>query len=991
MASGGLSAASLSTEVSINPGTPSVVPSDQDKDKVSTGAIQKIAKDLAASTSNISKGELESSKDSKVGSPSQDAGEGNSKESDSDSKGKRKNSTVFTVGRSHPCGHDICKRRARNGFCLVADPDKERGYDATLIDMAKNVWKWSKDAGDEGLVKRVARLSKTIVVLVATNLLTAILLATAVVALVTAGYTLGKKVPEDIAVVQAAYHKVAAEIQECDRKHNADQSELISLRIEKEKALRSTQVATTNLEKLRVNWQGVSRRVTALMGDLSESRAKNDELSKSLHDCNIILAVTNMKDRWTDFLKHDTLWWHYVVLCVAIVFWTLVVHGISLEALIHGCTHMVALGRVADNPWTFYFGVWSGLIGTSVWVWVAGVTGFLLMLGLRVYQHAYLRIGVMIVMSVGFNVLDWFVSDWFILKDMTCPWMAGLMYTAMGVMPLIMRLSLWSQGAVVRTTSWDGVTTVQHVQNSVQKWWWTTVMQMQSDPAPLARTKAGGSGSSATKPKKKVSFVQGETFFPDRRNEANVGGPFVSKDNLEAGVPWDVLNMGSNWCGTGFVYKGVLITPKHVWEAAGQNQHLTFVSPDGREFVCEKVGELHTSGEICVCFRAPPGYKSIKVTNQKGTVVSWARVHNGTVDRGITWGVVNTVKNTHDLSTMPGDSGTPLLDCDGKLVGIHVAAAPGVNISVRPVTSEAVIVLEGCACDEDCCCELAPRGGGIGGSAPAKKIRPEQFLPVKDDHQEKEGGKEEQEGKSGKAWKRNIRSKNPKGQRKNPARGRQFTDEEYDELVNSGKSAQQIREIARARALHVFGIDDTYDDGQYEESLPDDPEYGMHPCLFYDGKLDAEFDWVVITHDSYMYKVFCPTKTERGEPYKNILKACLNTSFTQFAEFCSAAKLVFTRHVIPKSASDGEEAEAKNSRGPGQRRQGNGAKKSWASKSRNTPRNTEKENLDFQLTPETRQALSMFLERHGTGQKDQGNSPSQNQPAPGTSTSQQSG
>nr|AVM87188.1 ORF1ab [Beihai tree frog astrovirus] len=550
-------------------------------------------------------------------------------------------------------------------------------------------------------------------------------------------------------------------------------------------------------------------------------------------------------------------YWHYGILAVVLILYWLVDTPTVGSLIVVGSQVASAAGSMT-LPWTLCFGSWTGLFQLDWWHWPSALSS----LAARIvwcrkkvdnkfvwdWRCALaVLIPSLLLMSLSFAL------DYFLDIPSASPLMGIMMTVMMLVMKVSMRLALWSQGAVVKIVSWDGTQSTTHEQNWLQRLLWKHA-GMKGDPAPQAKPrkdwKNRGSKEAGEVPvappaddSHPVPFVSAGIFTPDEepetpQKEANVGSPWISWNVAVAGQPWDVCRPGERIFSVGkaFPYKGALITPEHVWEAATKPQVLKVLSPDGAEHQLQKRGTLSTSGEKCIVFDLPPGVKSLKVTKERGTISVWARTNNGTPGKpGVTWGLANTVNNTHNVTTSPGDSGTPLLDENGHLVAIHVAATSSRNLSVT-VTEQEALTLPPCECEGDCCCDL--------------------FFP---------------EAKQ----RRNI----PKNkQRKGKKKKKLLSDEQYDDLVNRGLSTDEIKHVVKKLAAERKRRGE--DDYDYEAWDADDVVWTQHNIQDKDGQWwsfsgpqDLDFRTWFIDMPEAQYESICDFWEENGALHETDFQA----------------------------------------------------------------------------------------------------------------------
>nr|WOK58374.1 MAG: ORF1a protein [Wenzhou bat astrovirus 1] len=351
----------------------------------------------------------------------------------------------------------------------------------------------------------------------------------------------------------------------------------------------------------------------------------------------------------------------------------------------------------------------------------------------------------------------------------------GVMFFFMGILPMAMKVALWSQGSSVTRVDWRG-----HMEKLNEVNWLQQLVQK------FMNFKQGPDRTVKWKPNKHVGKTRWEMDVrqafdvsserPHFKLEADMGAPWIPMRVVEHVTPWSVLHHGER-VGSGFHYKGAFVTPNHVWEVVGKTDTIE-VERNGKMVTVEKTGIIRTHGEDLITFRGVPGVTSIRLSKQTGVVACFSVTMNGTKEYGITFGAYDVNKRAHDCTTKPGDSGVPIVDSYGMLLGIHVSSSPGSNHAVTP---ESIWLDEvACDCGMLCTCNVyeARRGG-----TKWKKMN-------------KWGRMNKQRGK----------------------RVRWFTDSEYQALVDKGLSKQAIAELIRMRAYNGFQPyedDDSSDDSFY--------------------------------------------------------------------------------------------------------------------------------------------------------------------------------
>nr|AVM87166.1 ORF1ab [Huanan hylidae astrovirus] len=503
--------------------------------------------------------------------------------------------------------------------------------------------------------------------------------------------------------------------------------------------------------------------------ELQIERQMNHMLKQQVETLRVENAQHKSEETLGSLLHGGVRWWTIIVAVLAVLAMTVAAYGVTVQA---GCiflSHVVSMGSTMSTPWAIA-GAWGSLF---MMPWYLAVPVFCIWLAhacfVLVFKkppwYRWIIIFVEFILCNSLTVALWYYLDW----PPAGVNMAIMMSVMMLFMPLLMRASVWAQGSVVKTTRSDGSTTTEHQQNFWQKMIWS-VASIDHDPAPLQRPRRQRKANLESS----IDVGGGFTFTPvdfvssgEVKLESDFGSPWVSSEVLEESTSWRFLNAAGKAVGCGFPWKGVLVTPFHVWETAGKSPVQT-VSFRGTEYKVRQVGTMHSSGENLVTFEVPPGIKSKKMSKQTGTVQCFMRSYNGEQNPGMTWGVFNTVKHTHTNTTSPGDSGLPILDTNGHVLGIHTGSATNVNLAVVASNVEA-IVLPGCDCVDDCSCNLLK----------------DCCLPPR---AEAQTSSETPEAKY-----------HPKKKKKKGKRWKVFTEKEYDDLVTKGVGKGEIHKLRRAK------------------------------------------------------------------------------------------------------------------------------------------------------------------------------------------------
>nr|WOK58400.1 MAG: ORF1a protein [Wenzhou rodent astrovirus 1] len=355
------------------------------------------------------------------------------------------------------------------------------------------------------------------------------------------------------------------------------------------------------------------------------------------------------------------------------------------------------------------------------------------------------------------------VLNWSVTFDMQT---TGMLMGFLGVLPFAMKAALWAQGASVTRVDWRGhlekINEVNFLQGWIQRF-----MSFKPGPDRTVQWKPNRHKNQSRWEWDTRAALDVSSDRPGFRLEADMGAPWVPLKVLDHVKPWSVLLRGKR-IGSGFHYKGCFVTPNHVWEVVGKTDTIEVEKNDVR-VTLEKVGVLRTHGEDLITFKGVPGVSSIRLSKQIGTVSCFSVTMNGTLDYGVTMGVFDVNRHSHDCTTKPGDSGVPIVDVHGMLLGIHVSSSPGSNHAVTP---ESVWIDEPvCDCEMYCKCNIMEAGVG---------------------------------------WRTRHKRKSDRHRKK---RVKWFTDEEYQDLVDKGLSKKAIAELIRMRAYNGF---DPFDDDPYD-------------------------------------------------------------------------------------------------------------------------------------------------------------------------------
>src|SRR2546428_1519707 len=143
--------------------------------------------------------------------------------------------------------------------------------------------------------------------------------------------------------------------------------------------------------------------------------------------------------------------------------------------------------------------------------------------------------------------------------------------------------------------------------------------------------------------------------------------------------------------------RGYILTNNHVIENA---QDITVRLSDGRKFTAKLVGRDPKTDLAVLKVEAPPPLPAAELGDSDHLRVGQWAIALGNpfgLDRTVTVGIISATARNRvgvatyenfiqtDASINPGNSGGPLLNLDGKLIGINtaiVAAGPGIGVSM---------------------------------------------------------------------------------------------------------------------------------------------------------------------------------------------------------------------------------------------------------------------------------------------------------------------
>nr|UCW36907.1 MAG: ORF1ab [Astroviridae sp.] len=442
---------------------------------------------------------------------------------------------------------------------------------------------------------------------------------------------------------------------------------------------------TKSYEMLQTVLEAHSKHVPISDQALIKAESKIRELSFENQQLRETASLYQSIDTGLKFVRLDDKWWHWLVWGVTcFLMWLL---RPTVETLIHMTSLFLTQGQLALFMWTHLLGGWSSFIVLDPLWWIPQFFTFAIFVAWMAFKGRWWYLAWNVLLSIGFNALAFYLDQWGIFVP-TGLIHASVMHFAIWLFPVFLKLGLWSQGDLITTHRWTGERSQRHSQNWLQRKLW----KAHSDTPPNPQRRE-------PQHEKKIKFVKGETLF---KPEADYGQPWVSDEVQKKITPFDVLHPQSQEIyGKAFHMTGLLVTPGHVFDAIGKPPLIT-VNVDGQTYQTNKVGELRFSGESMVAFQPVPGHKSLQMSKMKGVVMSCLRSRNGTGTWGIATGLTNTNSSTHSCTTQAGDSGSPVCDVYGKLLGVHVGAAPGANLMAQRVTPESRLIL---CVDCECGCE----------------------------------------------------------------------------------------------------------------------------------------------------------------------------------------------------------------------------------------------------------------------------------------------
>nr|UCS96435.1 MAG: ORF1a [Astroviridae sp.] len=425
---------------------------------------------------------------------------------------------------------------------------------------------------------------------------------------------------------------------------------------------------------------------------LIEAEQKIMKLNGQVQSLQAAVSVYKQLDSSMKILHVDFVWWHWLVW-----FFTCLLMFIlrpTVETAIHMISLFLTQGKLALFMWTHVLGGWSSFIVLEPLWWIPQLCLLAIFATWMAYKGRWWYLAWNVLLSIGFNALAYYLREWgiYVSSGMIH---ASVMHLVFWLFPIFLKLGLWSQGDLITTHKWSGERSTRNSQTWLQRLLWRSHSDI--PPNPQRREQPHD---------KKVKFVKGETLF---KPEADYGQPWVSDAVQKKITPFDVLHPQSGEIyGKAFHMSGLLVTPQHVFEAIGKPPVVTVVF-DGTTYSTKKVGDLRFSGESMAAFQPVQGFKSLQSSKMKGVVISCMRSRNGTMEWGLTTGFTNTNASTHSCTTQSGDSGAPVCDQYGKLLGIHVGAAPGANLMAQKIQPESRLIICvdcECGCDDgdECNC-----------------------------------------------------------------------------------------------------------------------------------------------------------------------------------------------------------------------------------------------------------------------------------------------
>ena len=170
----------------------------------------------------------------------------------------------------------------------------------------------------------------------------------------------------------------------------------------------------------------------------------------------------------------------------------------------------------------------------------------------------------------------------------------------------------------------------------------------------------------------------------------------VAAKVLPSVVSLDVEGARSEVSGSGFVYdnEGHVVTNNHVIEPAAADGDITVSLSDGREVNAEIVGRSPAYDLAVIKLDEPPGVPAVSLGSSDGVAVGQSVVAIGSplgLNATVTSGIISATQRPvtaggrgetsyinalqTDAAINPGNSGGPLVDLDGRVIGVNSAIA----------------------------------------------------------------------------------------------------------------------------------------------------------------------------------------------------------------------------------------------------------------------------------------------------------------------------
>ncbi len=170
----------------------------------------------------------------------------------------------------------------------------------------------------------------------------------------------------------------------------------------------------------------------------------------------------------------------------------------------------------------------------------------------------------------------------------------------------------------------------------------------------------------------------------------------VAERVLPSVVSLDVEGSASEVTGSGFVYddQGHVVTNNHVIEPAVDDGEITVSFSDGREVTAAIVGRSPSYDLAVIKLDEEPGVPAVTLGSSDGVVVGQSVVAIGSplgLSATVTSGIISATQRPvtaggrgetsyinalqTDAAINPGNSGGPLVDLDGRVIGVNSAIA----------------------------------------------------------------------------------------------------------------------------------------------------------------------------------------------------------------------------------------------------------------------------------------------------------------------------